>query len=26
MEVLITNCSDSSYWYSSHFGEAFEVI
>ena len=26
MEVLITNCSDSSYWYRLHFGEAFEVI
>jgi len=26
MEVLITNCSDSSYWYRLHFGEAFEII
>tara|TARA_R110000822_G_scaffold305513_1_gene431284 strand:- start:16520 stop:16939 length:420 start_codon:yes stop_codon:yes gene_type:complete len=26
MEVLITNCSDSSYWYSRSLGEAFKLI
>jgi hypothetical protein len=26
MEVLITKCSDSSYWYRQHLGETFKVI
>jgi len=26
MEILITNCSDSSYWYSRSLGEAFKLI
>lgn len=26
MRIVITDCSDSLYWYNSHVGEEFEVI